>query len=73
MTELKDDLDMEPYFRAWEKQKKALENMPLPEVDLKKLRKWHRRSPRQKLLRSSCLFSSCAITKKGWPCRCPTS
>ena len=51
MTELKDDLDMEPYFRAWEKQKKALENMPLPEVDLKKLRKWHRRSPRQKLLR----------------------
>ena len=59
MTELKDDLDMEPYFRAWEKQKKALENMPLPEVDLKKLRKWHRRSPRQKLLRRevACLIA----------------
>jgi hypothetical protein len=59
MTELKDDLDMEPYFSAWEKQKKALENMPLPEVDLKKLRKWHRRSPRQKLLRRevACLIA----------------
>ena len=59
MTELKDDLDMEPYFRAWEKQKKAVENMPLPEVDLKKLRKWYRRSPRQKLLRRevACLIA----------------
>lgn len=45
------DLDMEPYFRAWQAQDKALENMPVPEVDLKKLKKWHRRSPRSKLLR----------------------
>ena len=45
------DLDMEPYFRAWQAQNKALENMPVPEVDLKKLKKWHRRSPRSKLLR----------------------
>ena len=63
MTELKDDLDMEPYFRAWEEQKKAVENMPLPEVDLKKLRKWYRRSPRQKLLRRevACLIAAVVI------------
>ena len=63
MTELKDDLDMEPYFRAWEEQKKAVENMPLPEVDLKKLRKWYRRSPRRKLLRRevACLIAAVVI------------
>ena len=49
--DLEEDLDMEPYFRAWAAYKKKLENMPVPEVDLKKLKKWHRRSPRSKLLR----------------------
>ena len=66
MTELKDDLDMEPYFRAWEKQKKALENMPLPEVDLKKLRKWYRRSPRQKLLRREVASLIAAVVMLAW-------
>ena len=49
--DLEEDLDMEPYFRAWAAYKKKLANMPVPEVDLKKLKKWHRRSPRSKLLR----------------------
>ena len=66
MTELKDDLDMEPYFRAWEKQKKALENMPLPEVDLKKLRKWYRRSPRRKLLRREVACLIAAVVMLAW-------
>ena len=66
MTELIDDLDMEPYFRAWEKQKKALENMPLPEVDLKKLRKWYRRSPRQKLLRREVASLIAAVVMLAW-------
>ena len=66
MTELKDDLDMEPYFRAWEEQKKAVENMPLPEVDLKKLRKWYRRSPRQKLLRREVASLIAAVVMLAW-------
>ncbi len=66
MTELKDDLDMEPYFRAWEKQKKAVAEMPLPEVDLKKLRKWHRRSPRQKLLRREVACLIAAVVMLVW-------
>ncbi|MBR5664440.1 MAG: hypothetical protein IKX13_01670 [Bacteroidales bacterium] len=66
MTDLKGDLDMEPYFRAWEKQKKALENMPLPEVDLKKLRKWYRRSPRQKLLRREVASLIAAVVMLAW-------
>ena len=45
------DLDMEPYFRAWAAYKQRLAKIPVPEVDLKKLKKWHRRSPRSKLLR----------------------
>ena len=63
MNDLDKDLDMEPYFRAWEEQKKAVAEMPLPEVDLKKLRKWHRRSPRQKLLRRevSCLIAAVVL------------
>ena len=77
--DLEEDLDMEPYFRAWAAYKKKLANMPVPEVDLKKLKKWHRRSPRSKLLRREvaallqCLSFSSASTKRGWPCRCPTS
>ena len=47
----KEDQIWEAYARAWQAQDKALENMPVPEVDLKKLKKWHRRSPRSKLLR----------------------
>ncbi len=66
MTELKDDLDMEPYFRAWEKQKKAVAEMPLPEVDLKKLRKWYRRSPRQKLLRREVASLIAAVVMLAW-------
>ena len=66
MTELKDDLDMEPYFRAWEEQKKAVAEMPLPEVDLKKLRKWYRRSPRQKLLRREVASLIAAVVMLAW-------
>ena len=47
----KEDQIWEAYARVWQAQDKALENMPVPEVDLKKLKKWHRRSPRSKLLR----------------------
>ncbi|MBR4492300.1 MAG: hypothetical protein IKO98_06550, partial [Bacteroidales bacterium] len=46
-----EDLDMEPYFKAWAAYKKRLATIPMPEVDLKQLKKWGRRSPRRKLLR----------------------
>ena len=46
-----EDLDMEPYFKAWAAYKKRLATIPMPEMDLKQLKKWGRRSPRRKLLR----------------------
>ena len=66
MNNLEKDLDMEPYFRAWEEQKKAVAEMPLPEVDLKKLRKWYRRSPRQKLLRREVASLIAAVVMLAW-------
>ena len=57
------DLDMEPYFRAWAAYKQRLAKIPVPEVDLKKLKKWHRRSPRSKLLRRevACLIAGIVL------------
>ena len=59
----KEDQIWEAYARAWQAQDKALENMPVPEVDLKKLKKWHRRSPRSKLLRRevACLIAGIVL------------
>ena len=53
----------EAYARAWQEQDKSLENMPVPEVDLKKLKKWHCRSPRSKLLRRevACLIAGIVL------------
>ena len=59
----KEDQIWEAYARAWQAQDKALENMPVPEVDLKKLKKWHCRSPRSKLLRRevACLIAGIVL------------
>ena len=59
----KEDQIWEAYARAWQAQDKALENIPVPEVDLKKLKKWHRRSPRSKLLRRevACLIAGIVL------------
>ena len=59
----KEDQIWEAYARAWKAQDKALENMPVPEVDLKKLKKWHCRSPRSKLLRRevACLIAGIVL------------
>ncbi|MBO7624329.1 MAG: hypothetical protein J6S82_03370 [Bacteroidales bacterium] len=58
-----EDQIWEAYARAWQAQDKALENMPVPEVDLKKLKKWHCRSPRSKLLRRevACLIAGIVL------------
>ncbi|MBO4744599.1 MAG: hypothetical protein J5603_03790 [Bacteroidales bacterium] len=59
----KEDQIWEAYARAWQAQDKALENMPVPEVDMKKLKHWHRRSPRSKLLRRevACLIAGIVL------------
>lgn len=58
-----EDLDMEPYFKAWAAYKKRLATIPMPEVDLKQLKKWGRRSPRRKLLRRevACLIAGIVL------------
>lgn len=66
MDRQKEDSIIEAYARVWKEHGKSLAEMPVPDVDLKKLRKWHRRSPRQKLLRREVACLIAAVVMLAW-------
>ena len=55
----KEDRIMAEYAKVWKEHGESLADIPLPELDLKKVRKWQRRSPRRKMLRRevACLIA----------------
>ena len=59
MNNLEKDLDMEPYFRAWDAQKKAVESLPDMESGIGRALKHGGHRPFRKLLRRevSCLIA----------------
>ncbi|MBR5665933.1 MAG: hypothetical protein IKX13_09320 [Bacteroidales bacterium] len=63
MNNLEKDLDMEPYFRAWDAQKKAVESLPDMESGIGRALKHGGHRPFRKLLRRevSCLIAAVVI------------
>ena len=63
MNNLEKDLDMEPYFRAWDAQKKAVESLPDMESGIGRALKHGGHRPFRKLLRRevACLIAAVVI------------
>ncbi len=62
----KEDRIMAAYAKVWKEHGESLADIPLPEVDLKKMRKWQRRSPRRKMLRREVACLIAAVVMLAW-------
>ncbi len=62
----KEDRIMAEYAKVWKEHGESLADIPLPEVDLKKVRKWQRRSPRRKMLRREVACLIAAVVMLAW-------
>ena len=62
----KENRIMAEYAKVWKEHGESLADIPLPEVDLKKVRKWQRRSPRRKMLRREVACLIAAVVMLAW-------
>lgn len=62
----KEDRIIAEYAKVWKEHGESLADIPLPEVDLKKVRKWQRRSPRRKMLRREVACLIAAVVMLAW-------
>ena len=66
MNNLEKDLDMEPYFRAWDAQKKAVESLPDMESGIGRALKHGGHRPFRKLLRREVASLIAAVVMLAW-------
>jgi hypothetical protein len=66
MNNLEKDLDMEPYFRAWDAQKKAVESLPDMESGIGRALKHGGHRPFRKLLRREVACLIAAVVMLAW-------
>ena len=66
MNDLDNDLDMEPYFRAWDAQKKAVESLPDMESGIGRALKHGGHRPFRKLLRREVACLIAAVVMLVW-------
>ena len=66
MNNLEKDLDMEPYFRAWDAQKKAVESLPDMESGIGRALKHGGHRPFRKLLRREVTSLIAAVVMLAW-------
>ncbi len=66
MNDLDKDLDMEPYFRAWDAQKKAVESLPDMESGIGRALKHGGHRPFRKLLRREVASLIAAVVMLVW-------
>ena len=66
MNNLEKDLDMEPYFRAWDAQKKAVESLPDMESGIGRALKHGGHRPFRKLLRREVACLIAAVVMLVW-------
>ena len=66
MNNLEKDLDMEPYFRAWDAQKKAVESLPDIESGIGRALKHGGHRPFRKLLRREVACLIAAVVMLVW-------
>jgi hypothetical protein len=66
MNDLDNDLDMEPYFRAWDAQKKAVESLPDMESGIGRALKHGGHRPFRKLLRREVACLIAAVVMLAW-------
>ena len=66
MNNLEKDLDMEPYFRAWDAQKKAVESLPDIESGIGRALKHGGHRPFRKLLRREVACLIAAVVMLAW-------
>ena len=66
MNDLDNDLDMEPYFRAWDAQKKAVESLPDMESGIGRVLKHGGHRPFRKLLRREVVSLIAAVVMLVW-------
>ena len=66
MNNLEKDLDMEPYFRAWDAQKKAVESLPEIESGIGRALKHGGHRPFRKLLRREVACLIAAVVMLVW-------